>query len=947
MREWVPQLRNPVVGPAVVDAYRGSARMSAHAVEARMSGIVKSFQRASRRTTLVGIALAVVLAVVATVVIVALRHTDQASSDACPGDPVASSPAWALSNTQVDAPIDAHPFVGNGYLGLRVPPQGMGYAATDEMTGWPLYTPAYDGAFVAGLYAHTPGVADNREVAAAIPNWSGLLVGVGDQTYSPATPPTQITNFEQTLLLRCGLVHTRLTWTAPDGKATDLVYDVLTDRADQHVGAVHLTIVAHWSGELVVSDLIDGAGARRLSRTGAGARDDDAIEVGFHTDGTDISGDIVSVLRPGQGIQSSGIEPTPPPRDLSARQDVRFPVRDGDTYQVTKFIGIDTARTATDPAASAYEAAQRAVRSGWAELLADTSAAWRERWRGDIEVPGQPDVQTWVRGALYSLYSNTNSQQDNSISPVGLSSDNYAGAVFWDADIWMFPVLLQLSPDLAKSIVEYRYRTLPAARANAQRLGYRGAFYPWTSASRGDLDECHSWDPPHCLTQIHLQGDISLAAWQYFTATGDTNYLRTRGWPIMREVAEFWASRVTRNDDGSYSIRNVAGPDEYSNGVNDAVYTNAVAALALRNAARAAQILGERHPPEWTTIADRLRMPFDSSQGLFAQFDGYTGAPIKQADTVLLIYPLDWPMPPDVAARVLEYYSQRTDPDGPAMTDSVHAIDAAKIGIPGCAADTYLERAARPFVRTPFGQFAEARGEKVGAKDPLAGAPAFTFVTAAGGFLQTFTNGLLGLRFDIDGIRIAPTLPPELNQGLTIRGIHWQGRTFDAAIGPDETKLTLTHGQPMQIRTESETRLLTDNATFPTRRPDLTPTADLARCKPVMTTSDEPGKYAAAAVDGSTATGWAPDGPQGALTVDLGKDTRIDRIVPHWTEPARTATTFTVSADEHAWTPVTVDPTTGTLPSPISARYVRLELTATDPATHPGIRELEISGPRT
>ncbi|MFE9320079.1 discoidin domain-containing protein [Nocardia sp. NPDC052278] len=911
-----------------------------------MSRIGQLFQRVSRRTTiLLGIALAVVIVLAATAVLVAVRHTDRVASGACPDDPSASAPGWAPSNDQVDVPIDAHPFVGNGYLGLRVPPRGMGYTATDETTGWPLYTPAYDGAFVAGLYAHTPGVADNREVAAAIPNWSGLLVGAGEHTYSPATPAAQIANFTQTLHLRCGLVRTRLTWSAPDGKATDLVYDVLTDQADQHVGAVHVTVLPHWSGEMVVSDLVEGAGARRVGQSEVGARDDDTIRVGFRAYGTDVGGDIVSVLRPGAGIASSAIQPMPLGRDLSARQDVRFPVRDGGTYQLTKFVGVDTTRTSPDPAATALESAQRAVRTGWANLLAETSAAWRARWRGDIEVPGQPDVQTWARGALYSLYSSTNSQQDNSISPVGLSSDNYGGAVFWDADIWMFPGLLQFAPELAKSVVDYRFRTLPAARANAKRLGYRGAFYPWTSASRGDLDECHSWDPPHCLTQIHLQGDASLAAWQYYAATGDTGYLRERGWPVLRALAEFWASRVTRNEDGSYSIRNVAGPDEYSNGVNDAVYTNAVAALALRNATRAAQILGEPHRPEWTAIADGLRMPFDRNQRIFVQFDGYTGTPIKQADTALLIYPLDWPMPPDVAANVLEYYSERTDPDGPAMTDSVHAIDAARIGVPGCATDTFLERAARPFVRAPFGQFAEARGAKVGSKDPLAGAPAFTFVTAAGGFLQTFTNGLLGLRFDTDEIRIAPTLPPELADGLTIRGIHWQGRTFDAAIGPDKTELTLTEGQPLPVRTDTETHRLDSELTVATRRPDRTPTDNLARCKPVTTSSDEPGKYAEAAVDGTPATSWSPNTPNATLTVDLGQETHIARILPHWTAP--TPTTFTTSLDNQTWTAITPDPTTGTLPTPLSTRYIRLELSTPTSTPHPTLRELEITGPRT
>lgn len=908
-----------------------------------MSRIGKLVHQISRRTTiLLGIAFAAVVVLAATAVLVVVRHTDRGASGACPDDPLAAAPPWAPTNDQVDAPIDAHPFVGNGYLGLRVPPRGMGYTATDEMTGWPLYTPAYDGAFVAGLYAHTPGVADNREVAAAIPNWSGLLVGVGEHTYSPATPAAQITNFAQTLHLRCGLVRTRLTWTAPDGKATELVYDVLTDQSDQHVGAVHVTVVPHWSGDMVVSDLVDGAGARRVGRSEVSARDDGTIRVGFRTDGTDVDGDIVSVLRPGTGVVSTAIEPTPD-ADLSARQDVRFPVRDGGTYQLTKFVGVDSTRTSADPAAAAFEAAQRAVRTGWAKLLAETSAAWRARWRGDIEVPGQPDLQTWVRGALYSLYSSTNSAQDNSISPVGLSSDNYGGAVFWDADIWVFPVLLQLAPELAKSVVDYRFRTLSAARANAKRLGYRGAFYPWTSASNGNLDECHSWDPPHCLTQVHLQGDASLAAWQYYVATGDIGYLRARGWPVLRALAEFWASRVTRNGDGSYSIRDVAGPDEYSNGVDDAVYTNAVAALALRNAARAAQLLGEPRPPEWTAIADGLRMPFDGNQRIFVQFDGYRGAPIKQADTVLLIYPLDWPMPPDVATNVLEYYAQRTDPDGPAMTDSVHAIDAATLGVPGCATDTFLERAARPFVRAPFGQFAEARGTKVGARDPLAGAPAFTFVTAAGGFLQTFTNGLLGLRFDTDEIRVDPTLPPELPDGLTIRGIHWQGRTFDAAIGPDHTVLTRTDGQPLPVRTATGTHRLDGESTVPTRRPDRIPTDNLARCKPVTSTSDEPGKYAEAAVDGTPATGWSPNAPTATLTVDLGHETPIDRILPHWSTP--TPTTFTSSPDNHTWTPVTPDPTTGALPTPVTTRYIRLEPTTSTP--HPNLRELEITGPRT
>ncbi|WP_084510192.1 glycosyl hydrolase family 65 protein, partial [Nocardia lijiangensis] len=829
-----------------------------------------SFSARPFRPILLAIAVSTVLALVTAVALVAGRDEAAAERDAaCPGAGVETS-GWTPSNTDVDAPIDGHPFVGNGYLGLRVPPRGTGYVQTTEPTGWPLYTPAYDGAFVAGLYGHSPGVADDREVAAAIPNWSGLLVEVGAETYSPATPAARITNFAQTLHLRCGLVRTEATWTTTDGRATDLVCDVFAARPDQHVGAVRLRVTPHWSGELVLTDLLDGAGARRLLPTGTGPRGDATVGVGFRTAGTEVAGAVVSVLDAGPGAT---ISPSPPREDLSASQRARIPVRDGESYTAAKFVGVDTAHTAADPAASASAAAQRAADAGWAALLAGTTETWAGLWRGDVEIPGEPEVQSWARGALYSLYSASNPAQDNSLSPVGLSSDNYAGAVFWDADIWMFPALLPVAPELARSVVEYRYKTLPAAKDNARRLGLPGAFYPWTSATDGDLDECHSWDPPHCLMQIHLQGDVSLAAWQYYLATGDADYLRERGWPIMSALAEFWAARVTPNPDGSFSLRGVAGPDEYSNGVDDDVYTNAVAALALRHAVRAAEILGAPHPAEWTAIADGLRMPFDNTHGVFAQFDGYAGTPIKQADTVLLIYPLEWPMPADVAARVLEYYSARTDPDGPAMTDSVHAIDAAHLGAPGCATHTFLDRAARPFVRSPFGQFAEARGPKVGVRDPLAGAPAFTFATAAGGFLQSLTNGLLGLRLRGDAVEVNPTLPPQFERGVTLRGMHWQGRTFDAKIGAQRTTVTVTGGDPMPLRTPSGTHTAAPGApvTVETRRPDRAPTGNLARCRPVTGSSTEPGRYPDAAVDGSTATGWSPDGAHGSLTVDLGR----------------------------------------------------------------------------
>jgi trehalose/maltose hydrolase-like predicted phosphorylase len=859
----------------------------------------------------------------------------------CPGDPAGADASWTLATTTYDTAYPRHPFLGNGYLGQRVPPAGTGSMTLPGKTGWPLYTPPYDGSFVAGLYARDPQLAGGREAIAALPTWTPLLVEVGGETYSPGTPADRISNYRQALFLRCGLLRTSLTWTAADGRATDLVYEVVASRTLPHVGAVRLALTPRWSGPATVTDVLDGAGARRITATGGAARPDGTIDVTFRTITTNVAGTVASTLRgPREGTRAAGAV-----EGLTARQSFAFPVREGETYEVVKYVGVDTAQTAPAPRVAALRASRAAATLGWGALLAADAAAWRRLWRSDVVLPGQPELQSWVRAALHSLLSSARAGVDASLAPAGLSSDNYAGLVFWDAETWMYPGLLALHPDVARSTLDYRYRTMPAARANARALGLRGTLYPWNSGSRGDVPtECHSVDPPHCRTQVHLQGDVALAAWQYFLATGDRAWLRARGWPILQAVAEFFASRAVRNADGSYSLDDVAGPDEYSNGVNDAVFTNAGAAVALRNAARAARILGLAAPAAWTAIADRLRIPFDAEKQVFLQYDGYRGTKIKQADTVLLLYPLEWPMPREVAARTLDFYAQLTDPEGPAMTDSVHAIDAAAIGEPGCATYTYLMRSIRPFVREPFAQFAEARGEKAGAHDALAGYPALSFHTGSGGFLQVFTHGLTGLRLREDRVVLDPLLPPQLADGVTVTGLDWQGRTFDVAIGPRETIVTLTSGPAFRVETPrggGGTLAPGRPLTLPTRRPDLEPTRNAARCAPARATTAEPGFYAEAAVDGSRATTWVPDGAAGELTVDLGATARLARIVIDWAETAPPSARVEVSEDAATWTPIAMEGD-GLLAQPTPARYVRVHVERGDPASRPGIREIEV-----
>ncbi|WP_327369638.1 discoidin domain-containing protein [Streptomyces sp. NBC_01217] len=833
------------------------------------------------------------------------------SPTACGRD---TDPSWAPVSTRFGAADGYDPYVGNGYLAHRVPAAGAGYAASGEKTGWPLYTPRYDGAFVSGLFGREKGLAAGREVIAALPSWTTLDVRVGKETYGSDTPPGRISHYRRTLFLRCGLVRTSLRWTTADGRATDLTYEVLADRADVHTGAVRLRMTPHWSGTATVTGRLDARGARRITLKGDGT---------FRTQGTDTAGAIVQTMRTGNGGSAS--------THSTAR------VHNGRTYTFEKYVGVDTALTSSAPRTTARDASRRAARRGWSGVLAANAAAWRRVWAADISVPDSPELQKWLRSAQYGLLAPTRTGSRDSIAPTGLTSDNYAGLVFWDAETWMYPALLATRPEPARSVVEYRYRTRAAARTNAQKLGFRGLFYPWTSASKGDLwSECQSWNPPHCLTQNHLQGDVALAVWQYYLATGDRAWLAGRGWPLLRGIADFWVSRATANADGSYSVKDVAGPDEYSNGVTDGVFTNAVAATALRNATRAAQLLGHRAPDAWTRVANGLRIPYDPKRKLFLQYAGYNGSTIKQADAVLLIYPLEWPMEPGARAATLDYYAARTDPDGPAMTDSVHAIAAAAIGEPGCATYTYLQRSVRPFMRGPYALFSEARGAKAGAQDPLSGSPAQDFLTGKGGFLQVFTHGLTGLRLREDGVRLDPLLPPQLGRGVTLTGLHYRGRTYDVAIGPLTTTVRLASGAPFTIHTPTGPRLLAGTLALPTRRPDLARTTNAARCRPAGANSETPGLYAAAAVDGSRATSWSPDGATGALTVDLGRAAPVTSIAPEWEDVPPASYSLETSVNGTDWRPYG---------SGVTARQMRLTVTSENAEKPVGVRELRVTQP--
>jgi hypothetical protein len=197
-----------------------------------------------------------------------------------------------------------------------------------------------------------------------------------------------------------------------------------------------------------------------------------------------------------------------------------------------------------------------------------------------------------------------------------------------------------------------------------------------------------------------------------------------------------------------------------------------------------------------------------------------------------------------------------------------------------------------------------------------------------------FTYGLTGMRWRADRLHLDPLLPPQLSDGVTLRGLHWRGRTFDVRIGASTTTVTLRGGSAAQVETPAGTRTLSSSLSIPTRRPDLVPTTNAARCKPATASSEEPGMYAEAAVDGSDATFWAPTAASASLTSDLGARTRVTGVAVEWTDQRPTSSRIETSLDGTTWTPMR---------NATYARYVRVSLTRDTAAPDTGIRELVVT----
>jgi kojibiose phosphorylase len=498
--------------------------------------------------------------------------------------------------------------------------------------------------------------------------------------------------------------------------------------------------------------------------------------------------------------------------------DFALPVDLGSTYRLDRVLDVETARDGAPPRELAAGHLHEVLASGGMEGIVEAHRrAWDEVWhRSDVRIEGDADAQRALRFAIYHLVSAADPDDDRvSIGARALTGPGYGGHVFWDTDVYVLPFLTLTWPAAARAQLMYRYRTLPAARAKAAALGYRGALYAWESADTGE-----EVTPPAFVDvdgavvlvasgtrEQHISADVAWGVWSYWQATGDEAFLLDAGAEIVLETARFWASRVRAGDDGAYHIEEVEGPDEYHDLVDDDAYTNGMAQWNLERGVEVARTLAQRwpdawralstrlaiapdEPDRWREIAGRMYIGLDPHTGLIEEFRGYYGLEaldltpyarrrtpmtvllgreriersqiIKQPDVVMLLYLLWDRFTPAVREANFRFYDARTD-HGSSLSPPVHAAFAARLG------DVAL--AERYFRQTVA----------IDLENDMGNAASGVHIGALGGLWQAAVLGFAGLELGPRGPALHPHLPPSWRR--VSFSITWRGQRHELFAG--------------------------------------------------------------------------------------------------------------------------------------------------------------------
>ena len=381
-----------------------------------------------------------------------------------------------------------------------------------------------------------------------------------------------------------------------------------------------------------------------------------------------------------------------------------------------------------------------AVSKGFDKMLEEQRNAWAEIWQhSDITIEGDVAAQQGIRFNIFQL-SQTYTGKDErlNIGPKGFTGEKYGGSTYWDTEAYCLPFyMVTHGQKVARQLLLYRYKQLGKAIENAQKLGFTNgaALYPMVTMNG---EECHNeWEIT--FEEIHRNGAIAFAIYNYVRYTGDRSYLVNFGLEVLIAIARFWAQRVNfSNEKGKYVMLGVTGPNEYENNVNNNWYTNTIACWCMEYAEEVVNYVKATDPAKyadlvksinfdetkeiakWRDIRNNMFFPVDEKLGIFLQQEGYMDKEqilvkdldpkerplnqkwswdrilrscfIKQADVLQGLYFLEDRFDTDTIKRNYEFYEARTVHES-SLSPCVHSVLASRIGNVDKAYELYLRTA--------------------------------------------------------------------------------------------------------------------------------------------------------------------------------------------------------------------------------------------------------------
>ncbi len=526
--------------------------------------------------------------------------------------------------------------LSNGYLGIR------GTLEEGGSAGGP-------GTFLNGF--HESVLLRPADSGHGDPRSDEVLASVADGTRIELTVEGELLDVEtgvvvahtRDLDLRTGLLTRALRWRSPAGHEISLRTRRLVSLKHREVAAIEYEVESAQALRVTMRSMLavdpGAAASTQDPRAGSRLAHSALMPVGSFSDPNSavlmhqtlesrqtVAAGMTHRADPGAGAESAVDE-----AGSHASWSRDFELEADRPQRVVKFLAYHWASNGrpNDLLRECLASLGNAASLGFDGLVANQREALDAVWdHADIELDGDPEIQHALRYALFQIHQNAAFADGHGIPAKGLTGRGYNGHTFWDTEIFLLPLLMHCAPAHVAAALRWRASTLPQARARAQQLGLQGGAFPWRTISG---TECSAYLPAGTAA-FHVNADIAHAVSEYVANTGDVEFEREVGVPVLVETARLWASLGYHDaeHEGRFSIDGVTGPDEYSVLVDNNTYTNLMAQANLRAAIDVVKQHGgescgvdEKELESWRLAADAMHVPFSDELGVHLQDEDF------------------------------------------------------------------------------------------------------------------------------------------------------------------------------------------------------------------------------------------------------------------------------------------------------------------------------------